>query len=307
MTSTGPGDPAGLPPALTSEQAAELARAHGLERVGGRPPLGTYIKDLWERRGFLVTLAQGDFIAGTQNNVLGLLWSVLNPLLLGVAYLLIFGILLGTRGNVEDFITFLTTGLFTFIYISGGLNYGARAMTGNISMIRSLQFPRVLLPLSTSMSQFFATLPAFGILVVIALVRGQTPTWEWLLFPVSLVVVGVMTTGLGLIAARVVHEVRDASNLIPLLTRMMRYVSGIFFPVGEFAQNAVERHNAPEWIAAILEYQPLAVTLTLVRETLMGELPVQPVTWLVSCGWAILLFVVGFVLVWRAEATYGRS
>jgi teichoic acid transport system permease protein len=306
VTSGAPGDEGRLPAALTAEEAAELARRHGLEKVGVRPGLWHYLRELWQRRSFLFTLAQGDFIASTQNNLLGLVWSVLNPLLLGLAYLVIFGILLDTSGNVEDFITFLTTGLFTFIYISAGLNYGARSMTGNISLVRSLRFPRIILPLSVSVSQFLATVPAFAILVVIALVRGQRPSVEWLLFPVSLLVVGVLTTGLGLIAARVVHEVRDASNVIPLLTRMLRYVSGIFFPVAEFAQGALER-GLPQWGALILEYQPIAVSLTLVRETLMGELPVDPVTWIVATGWAVLLFGIGVVVFWQAEATYGRS
>jgi teichoic acid transport system permease protein len=87
---------------------------------------------------------------------------------------------------------------------------------------------------------------------------------------------------------------------------MLRYVSGIFFPVAEFAQGALER-GLPEWGAVILEYQPIAVSLTLVRETLMGELPVDPVTWIVATGWAVLLFGIGVVVFWQAEATYGRS
>lgn len=306
MTAGAQGEEGKVPAALTAEEAAELAHRHGLVKVGIRPGLFQYVRETWQRRSFLVTLAQGDFIASTQNNLLGIVWSVLNPLLLGVAYLFVFGLLLDLGQGVGDFITFLTTGLFTFIYISGGLNYGARSMTSNISLVRSLRFPRIILPLSVSLSQFIATVPAFAVLIIIALARGQRPSVEWLLFPVSLFVVGVLTTGLGMIAARLVHEVRDASNLIPLLTRMLRYVSGVFFPVAEFARAALER-GLPEWGALLLQYQPLAVSLTLVRETLMGEYAVDPVTWMVASGWAVLLFGVGVVVFWQAEATYGRS
>lgn len=297
-----------LPPALTPEQAAELADSHGLRRVGGRPPLGRYVRDLWRRRSFLLTLSVGNFIARHQNNVLGLLWSVLNPLLMGAAYWFVFGYLLpATRGNIENYILFLTTGLFTFIYLSGGMNYGGRSLQDNVSLVRSLRFPRAILPLSVSITQFLASVPAFGMLLIIAVATGETPSLKWLLMPVAVLIVSVITTGIALIAARVVHEVRDASNLIPLLTRLLRYVSGVFFPIAYFAQAAVEDRGAPQLLAYLMEYQPVAVALSLVRETLLTEMSLDATTWIVATGWAVVLFGGGFLIFWRAEATYGRS
>lgn len=293
-------------PGLSADEAAALARRHGLQQVGVRPPLGRYLADLWRNRQFLLTMAQGDFLAGHQNNYLGFLWSVLNPLLLGLAYLLIFGFLLDTSGDVDNFIAFLTIGLFTFLFVSAAVNSAARSIIGKTALVRALRFPRAVLPLSAVLTQLISTVPAFGILIVIALSTGERPTWEWVLFPVSMAVVGVLIAGIGLLAARLLHEVRDSANLIPLLTRLLRYVSGVFFPVAFFADRAVVK-GAPQWVAVILEYQPFAVSLTLVRETLMEELPVSPVTWLVSLGWAALLFGAGFVVFWRAETTYGRT
>lgn len=306
MTLAGPAGREPLP-GLSAEDAAALARRHGLEQVGVRPRFGRYVGDLWRHRQFLLTMAQGDFLARHQNNYLGLLWSILNPLLLAAAYFLIFGVLLRVvRGDVENYVAFLTIGLFVFLFVSAGLNYAARSLLDNTALVRALRFPRVVLPLSVVLTQLISTAPAFLILVVIALSTRERPSWEWVLFPVSVGVVGVVTAGLGLLAARLLHEVRDAANLIPLITRMLRYVSGVFFPVAFFAQDAVER-GAPQWIAITLEYQPIAVSLTLVRETLMDELAVSPVTWAVSLGWAVLLFGAGFVVFWRAEATYGRT
>ncbi|MDQ3359288.1 MAG: ABC transporter permease [Actinomycetota bacterium] len=305
MTVSGREQRASLP-GLSADEAAALARRHRLEQVGVRPPFGRYVGELWQRRQFLLTMAQGDFLAGHQNNYLGLLWSVLNPLLLGLAYLLIFGFLLDTSGDVDNFIAFLTIGLFTFLFVSVALNYASRSIVDKTSLVRALRFPRVVLPLSVVLTQLISTVPAFLILVVIALSTGERPTWEWVLFPVSVGVVGVITAGMGLLTGRLLHEVRDSANLIPLLIRLLRYVSGVFFPVAYFADRAVDK-GAPQWVATTLEYQPIAVSLTLVRETLLGELAVRWETWAVSLGWAVLLFGAGFVVFWRAEATYGRT
>ena len=95
MTSAPGGAP--LPPALSAEQAAALAKAHGLEALGGRPPFGTYVRTLWRRRSFLWTLASADAAEKNSEDRLGVIWTLLNPLLLVVSYFLIFGLLLDTK------------------------------------------------------------------------------------------------------------------------------------------------------------------------------------------------------------------
>ncbi|WP_109472751.1 ABC transporter permease [Ornithinimicrobium cavernae] len=297
MTTGGP-DHQGSLPGLSAQEAAALARRHGLDQVGVRPPLGRYCADLWRHRNFIWTMAQAGFISRHQNNYLGLVWSVLNPLLLGAAYFLIFGLLLGTRGQVDNFVAFLTAGLFTFIFISAGFNYASRALVDNTGLVRALRFPRAILPIAVMITELIATIPAFVMLLILAMATGEEPSLKWLLFPVSLLITGLVTLGIGLIAARIVHAARDVSNLVPLLTRMLRYISGIFFPIADFASG---------WIGAVLMYQPIAVCLTMVRESLLGEFPLNPTTWLVSLGWGLVLTAIGFVFFWRAEASYGRG
>lgn len=297
MTRGGP-DHQGSLPGPTTEEAARLAREHGLQKVGVRPPLGRYVRDIWRNRQFLVSLSQGQFVAAHQNNYLGLVWAVLNPILLGFAYYLIFGVLLGTRGTLENYVGFLTIGLFAFVFVSAGFNYGSRSLIDNTSLVRSLRFPRALLPISVSLTHLFSNIPAFLILLVIALITGETPSWEWLLFVPALVVLALITTGMALLSAPLVHAVRDAVNLIPLLTRMLRYISGIFFPIMDYATGIWQ---------LVLAYQPIAVALTLVREPLLGELPVRWETWAVAGGWAVLLLGAGLVVFWRGEAGYGRA
>lgn len=294
-----------LDSAFSPQDAEELARRYGLCLVGQRPGLISYMRDVWRRRHLMWAMARGDFVSAHQDNYLGLLWSVLNPVLMGVAYYLIFGVLIGTRGGIENFVAFLTIGLFTYIPLAAALTGGSKSVLKKSSMIRSLSFPRVLLPITTVLSQFVASLPAFMILLVIALVSGEKPSITWLLFPAAIFMVLLVSLGLGMITARVVNAVRDTVNLVPLLVRMLRYVSGVFFSVD--AALARFGDAAPGWLAVTLQYQPFAILLTLVREPIMGEYPVRWETWVAASGWALGSLVLGLVIFWRGEGTYGRS
>lgn len=298
MTLGGP-DHQGSLPGLSEGQAAALAERHGLAQVGVRPPIGAYLRDLWRHRHFLLTLSNAGFAARHQNNYLGVFWSVLNPLLFGAAYWLIFGQLLGTTGKTENYVGFLIAGLFTFIFFSAAFNHGSKSMISSTGLVRSLRFPRALLPASVVVTELIASLPAFGILLVVVVATGEVPSLKWLLFPVAVVIAAAITLGIALICARLVHAVRDVSNLIGLATRVLRYVSGVFFPIADYAGKGL--------IGDLMMYQPVALMMTLVRQTLLGEFALDPVTWLAALAWAVGLCVVGFVTFWRAEASYGRA
>lgn len=303
MNDLGP-EPRRQPEALPAGDAAALAAAHGMQRVATRPTLRSYLADIWRYRNLMWSLAKGEVVSQHQDNYLGLLWSVINPILLGVAYYLIFGVLLGLDRDVDNFVAFLTIGLFTFTFISATLTSGARALLGKVGMMRSLAFPRILLPVVVVVSSFVNAIPAFLVLLVIALISGEPVTWHWLLYPVALLIVSMMGLGLALMISRVVHAVRDLANVVPLIVRLLRYVSGVFFSM---EARLATLDNVPTWLSLALQYQPVGVALTLVRETLMEGMPLRWETWVVASAWAFVLMIAGFVIFWRGEGSYGRA
>lgn len=285
---------------MTPAQAAALAKDHGMEQVGVRPPLGKYLVDLWRHRSFLITMSTADYASRHQQNVLGQIWGVLNPLMVGAAYYLIFGLLLGTDRGLEPgtYPTFLIIGLFSFIFISAGMNAGSKAITGNMGMVRALRFPRVILPISVAITELFATLPAFAMAVGVALLSGERPTTSWLLFPVGILITFTVTTGLALLFSRLVYAVRDAGNFVPLLTRVLRYISGVFFVISAYATG---------WVQILLDYQPVALCLSILRQSLMEQFPVDWTMWAIAAGWGVALMAIGTIVFWQGEATYGHK
>lgn len=296
--------PASLRPArLSANEAAALARGSGLRRIGVRPSLGLYLKDLWQWRHFAVTLSRMRFRATHQGNQLGLLWSVLNPLLLILSYFLVFGVLLRTNmgpgTGPMDRIAFLAPGVILFASTASVIGGGSKAVINNSGLMRSLRFPRAMLPISTALTEFFATVPALAVLLVVLGLTGVTPSWSWLLFPVAVLLHFMTLVGIALIGARVIHASRDLGNFIPVAIRVLRYVSGVFFAIDHYAKS--EPWNS------ILSFQPFALPLGTARQALLpGEAyAIQPMHWLVLLAWAVGLMVIGLVVFWQVEDRYG--
>ena len=292
-----------LPPALSTEEAAELAARHGLRTLSERPPLGRYLADIWQRRSFVWTLASAESYAKNEDNRLGQVWAVLNPLVLIASYYAIFGLLLRTDRGIDNFVGFLAIGVVMFTFTSSVITRGAKAITGNLSIVRALHFPRAILPISIMVTELLASIPAFLLLGALMLLTGETPDWEWLLFPVAILLQGLALLGCAFIGARLVNASRDLGNLIPVIVRLLRYASGVFFPVIHYAE------NLPATIATGVVYQPFALMLNLGRQALLTG-PGNDVVlrdWLMMGGWAIGLSAIGLVLFWWDEARYGRG
>lgn len=279
--------------------APALAARHGLHRIGARPPLGQYLKDIWQRRHFLWTLASGRAYTRNTDNYLGQVWSVLNPLLLAGTYFLVFGVLLDTRGGTENYVAFLTIGIFIFSHISSAITAGSTAITGNLSVVRALHFPRALLPLSVAVAELIALLPALAVMLLIVVLSGEPLTWHWLMLVPAIAMITVFNTGCALLAARMVASARDLRNLIPVGTRLLRYFSGVFY--------SIDYYTNTDLAGIILGYQPVALYLQIVRSCLLEEAPIDGSLWWWGALWAVLFLVVGFVLFWQAEERYGRD
>ncbi len=286
---------------LSLEEARALAEQYGLGSLAARPGLVRYVRQLWERRQFVITLSAAQASAKYEHNRLGQLRSLLNPVLLIVSYFLVFGLLLNTSRGVDNFIAFLSIGVVLFGVAATVLSSGAKAISSNLGLVRALRFPRAALPISVGLTQLFTSWPAFLLLLVLMPVTGEALTWHWLLLPVAVLLQLVQLTGMALIAARLVSVTQDLANFIPMMVRLMRYTSGVFFSITTFAA------QFPPVVGVILSYQPFALQLALGRQALMEEFPLQLGPWLASAGWAVLLFTVGLVVFWRGEGSYGRG
>lgn len=286
---------------MTDVDYDKIAADAGLERVGARAPLGEYLKELWERRHFAYTLARFRIQASMSENRLGLGWIVLRPIFTAIIFGTIFGLVMPAGSRPENFIPFLVVGVFTFEFFANSFSKGAKAITSNTSLVRSLNFPRMLLPLAAVMQQVFELIPIVGVMALIVAITGEPITWSWLLVPVVFAIMTLFNMGVALISARLTVHLRDVTQIIPLLTRILFYSSGIFYSLDKVLA------SKPDWLLTLANLNPINIFLKLVRAQMVTGNEATAVNWLVVIGASIVLVVVGVIFFWRAEERYGRD
>lgn len=309
-------DPILPPSAETSPAAAqsprELAARYGLTKSGARPCLIEYSVQLWRRRHFIIAFASAKNIAVHANARLGQLWHVLTPLLNAVIYYVVFGIFLRTSHGIHNFIAYLVVGIFVFHFTQGSVLDGARAISGNLRLIREIHFPRACLPIAFVVLRLQQMLVLLVVLLAVAVATGEPVTWRWLLLLPILVVQFLFNAGLSLGIARIGASATDINQLIPFTLRSWMYFSGVFWSIG-----SVSAQLGP-WAGWVLEANPAAVFINLVRGALITvpdtpnegnpvSMYFSPSSWLLAICWAVLVGAGGFIYFWKAEDRYGRG
>ncbi|MES4891535.1 ABC transporter permease [Streptomyces sp. NPDC096012] len=286
--------------------AAELAAKYGLAVSGARPSLGAYVRQLWGRRHFILAFSQAKLTAQYSQAKLGQLWQVATPLLNAAVYYLIFGLILhASRGMSQDvYIPFLVTGVFVFTFTQSSIMSGVRAISGNLGLVRALHFPRASLPVSFSLQQLQQLMFSMIVLFLVVIGFGSYPGMSWLLILPVLVLQFLFNTGLALILARMGAKTPDLAQLMPFLLRTWMYASGVMFSISKMLE------GRPEWIVRVLQVNPAAVYMDLMRFALIdgyGASNLPPHVWAVALFWAVAVFAGGFVYFWKAEERYGRG
>ncbi len=278
---------------------ADVAATHGLKRVGARPPLGHYLADAWRRRDFVIALAEYRLRAGLEGNRLGVLWLVIQPTLQAMIYGTIFFFL--QRGDDPvQFAAHVVIGVFLFQYFSRSMLQGARSITGNQSLVQSLAFPRITLPIAEVAEELISLLPSIAVLFVILPFLGHWPTWSWLLLVPLLILFTLFNIGVAFFTARLTVHVRDLAQLLPFIARLLFYTSGVLFDVNKI----FDRYPV---VLQVYDFVPTYQVLQMARATLLGGHNYDPMYWVYFSAWSVITFVGGLLFFWVAEERYGRD
>ncbi|MDR0346179.1 MAG: ABC transporter permease [Nocardiopsaceae bacterium] len=248
-----------------------LAGSYGLRPSAARPPVFTYLRQLWQRRHFIIGFATARTIAMYTEAKLGQLWQVLTPLLNAAVYFLIFGELLHTNRGVPQFIPFLVTGVFVFNFTQRSVITASKVMRDSLPLIRALYFPRACLPLGYVIIELQQLLLAFSVLIIIVLASGEPLTWYWLLALPALALQTAFNIGTGLLLARWGAGFDDVSQLLPFIVRTWLYMSGIMFSISALSLLSGGVLKDHPTLAYLMQINPAAVFITLIRNAVLAS------------------------------------
>ena len=283
-----------------SPTTTKLVTLGNLSRVGARPPLGQYVRLLWARRHFLWADARAKVASGTRQSLLGQAWLILDPLINGAVYFVVFGLLMKGGRGIDNFIGYLLIGVFLFQFTTQSINGGARSVQSGKNLIRAFTFPRAALPISVVLRNLLNLGPT--LVTLAALIYFTAPaeeyTWRLALVPLALALQVMFTTGLSLLVARWAAALSDITNLISMVMRVWLYASAVFFSF----DSLVEDPDLLVW----LEANPMFIVLDIVRDCVLYATTPDLMRWVWLGGWAVGMLLIGFITFWRAEESYGR-
>ncbi len=271
-----------------------------LEPVRAELPLGRYLADMWHRRAFAFAMPFEELRVSHQNTFLGNVWHLGNPLLSVAVYYLIFGTVLQVTRGVDNYILWLSIGVFAFGLTSRTFLGGATAIASNAGLMRSIRFPRALLPISVMISKVLTFGFELGVIAIVALLTGEGVSWRWLVLPAVVAVHSAFNLGGAFVTARLNDAYRDVQQIIPFVFRLLMYMTGVIFPVERFLtlDNAV--------ISGIITHNPIAQLLNMYRWVFMGN-PIEPMHVVWTTLGCVGFLIVAFLYFRAAEWRYGRA
>jgi teichoic acid transport system permease protein len=276
--------------------------ATNLVALNAKLPTGDYLRAMWARRDLAWALPMEEVRAAHQNTLLGNIWHLANPLLSVGVYYLVFATLLNVNRGIDNYILWLTIGVFAFNLTNKCLLGGATAISSNQGLMRSIRFPRALLPVSVIVSKLLTFGFELGVLGALAVLTGESISSRWLLLPLVVGIHSAFNLGGAFIAARLNDSFRDVQQIIPFILRLLQYLSGVMFPLGQFLGSTQQSGL----LITLVRLNPLVAILDLYRWVFLGTaVTAGEVIRLLVTTAVTLLF--GFYFFRSAETRYGLA
>jgi lipopolysaccharide transport system permease protein len=260
------------------------------------------LKEIWQYRDLLILFVKRDVVTVYKQTILGPLWYVIQPLFTALTFTLIFNKVANIEtGAVPPFL-FNLAGISIWNYFKNCLTATSDTFKVNENIFSKVYFPRVILPLSIVISNLvkfgISLLIFFGFYVYYYMAGATISINKWMvLFPVLVLVMGLLGLGLGMIISSLVTKYRDLKFLVQFGVQLLMYVSAVMYPL------ALMREKLPKF-AWLVEYNPLAYVIEAARYMLLtdGSLSVKGLIFTFAITLVILFF--GLIIFNKTERTF---
>lgn len=215
----------------------------------GRPIKGPRaLTDDWSRFWHLTyNIARNEFKLKFFGSALGYVWQVMKPLLLfGVLY--VFFVLIahvgkGGKPNEQFYGVQLLGSIVLFTFFGEATGGAVRSVVDRENLVRKIQFPRLVIPLSIVLLSFFNLMLNLIVVLIFALVSGVHPMLSWLQLPLILLMLVVFATGMAMLLSSLFVTLRDIQPIWEVFSQMLFYGSPLIIPVVEVREKLIPHHT----------------------------------------------------------------
>ena len=214
-----------------------------------------------------------------RRSYLGIVWSLIEPILTTIIFVIVFGTLFHTR--TKNYPLYIITGRLLYSFFSTGTTAVSHSIRQNMGMITKVYVPKILYPLSSLLFNFVITLISFLVLIGVFIYCGEVPTLHIFQFIPAIILLLMLTFGVGLILCTLNVYFRDIEYLWNVALLLILYMCAIFYYPDALLESQY---------AGIILYNPLYQIIKLARDSLMGQsLDIYAFNFSLICSLASLL------------------
>lgn len=247
--------------------------------------------ELDKNRFILKQLVTKDFKRKYRRSVLGIAWSVLNPLMMMIVMSVVFSFVF--RADIENYPLYLILGNITFSFMSESTSQALMSFIDAAPLLKKVRVSRFVFPVQKVL---FALVNFTFSLVAVALVMlwfRVVPTWHIIWLPVCLFLLVLFCSGIGLIVGSLAVFFRDVVHLWSVILTAWTYLTPIFWVPTQLAAN-----GAPTWVMSIVELNPMYGFVTFMRDIFLWNQNPSMQTLGLCVFWAVIMLGIG-ILVFR--------
>ena len=255
------------------------------------------LREIAQQRQLLWYFVRRNFKVRYKQSLIGVGWAILQPLILMIVFTVLFNQLAGIEASQEapgmPYAVFSYAGLLYWTYFSQTLSQSSTSLVVYQGVIKKIYFPRLMAPLSTSITGladfFFASLIYVGLLIF----YGIAPSLEGVLLFLPMLLLSFVTVfGLGMLLASINIKYRDVQQALPFFIQAGMFITPVIYPV----------ELVPERFEWVLFLNPMTGVIETARA---GLLELGSIPWAnlgISVASALFIFIIGLYFFRRREA-----
>jgi lipopolysaccharide transport system permease protein len=248
------------------------------------------LREISQHRELLYFLVWRDLKARYKQTILGILWVVLQPLLMTLVFTIFLGKLVQVQAGPTPYPLFLYAGLLPWIFFSNAVSSGSYSILASSHMITKVYLPRLIIPAAAVSVRLSDFLIASVVLVVLMLYYGVHPGWQILLFPVLVVQITVLALALSALLSALNVKFRDTGTVMPVILQVWMFASPIVYP----------RSYVPARWEWAYQLNPLTGLIEGFRSAFLG-LPINRQGLAVSAIMTMVLLIISLLVFRRLE------
>jgi len=198
-----------------------------------RRPLISEIRNFWEYRGLIRLLVGRDLTVRYKRTILGVWWTLLNPLLTTAIMWVVFGQLFGARfaEGEDNYVVYLLSGVLFITFFSQGLLSTGASITNASGILTKVYVPAEVFSLSSALASMVNFAISLLPLLVVQLISGVGIPWTVLLIPIPALALLALVTGLGMLVASAAVFFYDVLDLTRVGVQLISYLTPVFYPI----------------------------------------------------------------------------